>query len=77
MTTYIMGTVARQPSQGEMRRFVVRSRIDATVTNLLPADTIKAALIKAGWIVNAVWAYIAKPGVAQTIAAHGLLIAQT
>jgi hypothetical protein len=57
-TIIYSGTVARQPAQGEMRRFIVRSRIDGRVTPLNPSstDTQKAFLIPAGWLVEKVWA---------------------
>jgi hypothetical protein len=53
------GTVPAQPSQGEMRRFIVKARIDARTTvvggtALVYSDTNKAAKIKAGWIVKSV-----------------------
>jgi hypothetical protein len=59
MATVIFGgTVKAQPVQGEMRRFIVRARIDGRVTPVNPSSTDlnKAFLIPAGWLIERVFA---------------------
>jgi hypothetical protein len=66
MATVIFGgTVRAQPAQGEMRRFIVRARIDGRVTNVNPSSTDlnKAFLIPAGWFIEKVWAKVLFVGV--------------
>jgi hypothetical protein len=65
MATVVWGSNDKvQPAQGEMRRFIVRNRVDGTVSGkeLLAADTNKVMPIKAGWIVKAFWARLIKHG---------------
>ena len=66
-TVYFGGQTGRQPAQGEMRRFIVRSRVDGTVTPVNYADTNKVIMIPKGWIVSAVWPRIVKPSPAGAI----------
>lgn len=57
------GLQAVQPSQGEMRRFIVRNRVDCRNGNgMVIADTNKILIIKAGWFVNRVFARLIKAG---------------
>lgn len=71
MATVIWGgSVAVQPAQGEMRRFIVRSRVDGGVLGkeVVPADTNKIMLIKAGWIVKGFWGRLIKHGTMGDVA---------
>ena len=51
------GTYAVQPVQGEMRRFITRTRVDGTVTRVKDSgsDTNKVLKINKNWFVECVW----------------------
>jgi hypothetical protein len=54
------GTYPVQPVRGEMRRFIIRSRVDGTSTAVAQTDTNKVIPLRANWILAGVWTNVIK-----------------